>query len=386
VRRGVQGLGLAALLLPGGATAAPPAPGYPQFPGDPEPQLDELPAAPVEPTVGEPGPSPPTEAIPRDTPAPDVPVAELPTPPDEAYALSVQLIGPAAARASLLEQFAPAVVEPALIDDPAVPGASVGVVLDRAAAMRWLTALMFGAPVGFGRELREVPAPPPGGDTYTRHDVVLASAWISAIDGEGEKRREPWPSDRNAVVPEGSAWRPASLVSSHAPLFSAPSPELPAALEAHDHVHRAGDLFVLGELDRCRDDGVRRCLRWFQIVAREGDRFFAGYLPAFMVSTDEAWVRAPQGLPRAQLQPSAISGARATYVLIARGLDGRLRRRSITAPTTDRGYGAFSVRIDGPQAVVDVEGVPTLHLSVDADLDDLDAPVEELLTEAASEP
>ncbi|MEM7159232.1 MAG: hypothetical protein AAF799_40720 [Myxococcota bacterium] len=321
------------------------------------------------------------EALPReDAPRPTLqlaavePDAEPPT--DSAarggYWLGIDLVGPAAAQqAATLE-----VSEGLTLLDPAdqtPPGILVGHVEEVQEAIRWVDRHAFDPRVPLPnqpRALQPTAAPTPGGGLLRRHDATLVAFVISGATPDLLPRTIAWPLDQSAILPPGSTWQPAALIPVHAPLFAAPSPSVPPAAEAHAIAHRRGGLFVLNWFDRCEPGpNGDRCLRWAQVMVRDGDRFSPGYLPMFQVASRGTWVRGSEPLPRAQLIPIAIEGGRARWLLLARGRDNQLHRRTLEAPAEAEGWPRSSLRIHDETAAVILGDEPTQQWRLDASLD-----------------
>lgn len=288
------------------------------------------------------------------------------------YWLGVDLVGPAAAQQGAATELG----EGLLVQTPAEvapPGVLVGHVAEAPQALQWIADHAFEPrppPLPDPRGLQRVPAPAPAGGLLERHGAIVAAFIVSGATSELRPREIDWPLDQAAVLPAGSPWQPAALVPDHAPLFAAPAPVIPPAAERHAMAHRRGGLYVLGWVDRCTEDaGGLRCLRWAQVVARDGDRFTPGYLPMLQVTASDAWVRGEGVLPRAQLQPVGLALGAAQWVLYGRGRDNVLHRRTLHAPATSRGWPMSHVSVEGDVAIVSLGDEPPLRLALDATLD-----------------
>jgi hypothetical protein len=285
------------------------------------------------------------------------------------YWLGADLVGPAAAQQGAATELGQGL----LMQDPvdlAPPGVLVGHVADVQQALQWLADHAFepGPPTPPDpRVLQRGPAPAPAGGLLERHGAILVAFIVSGATAELRPRTIDWPLDQAAVLPPGSRWRPAALVPDQAPLFAAPAPMIPPAAERHAMVHRRGGLYLLGWVDRCTDD--HRCLRWAQVVARDGDRFSPGYVPMLHVAQSDAWVPSAGSLPRAQLVPVGLAHGRAQWVLLARGRDNLLHRQTLDAPATPQGWPASTLMVEGDVAIVGLGDEPPLHLPLDATLD-----------------
>ncbi|MCY1062298.1 hypothetical protein [Nannocystis sp. SCPEA4] len=260
-------------------------------------------------------------------------------------------------------------------------GAVVGQVTTIHDAMRFVARWAFGAAVGPARDrtVRQTPAPIPGGDLLPTHGAVLVALTVQGRSPEGGTRTIQWPKEQAELLPPDLAWIPAALVPDRAPLFAAPSARIPPTSERFALARRAGGLFVLGALDRCDDrspplpgaggEPVRACLRWYQVVARDGERFQAGYLPAFQVSITEDWRRGQGALPRAQLIASGTRGDTAQFVLLARARDNALHRVTLEAPLVGDAFPEATLSVDGDWAEVRFAGAAPRRIALDATMD-----------------
>jgi hypothetical protein len=114
---------------------------------------------------------------------------------------------------------------------------------------------------------------------------------------------------------------------------------------------------VLGELDRCEGRGAtRRCLRWAQVVARDGDTFSPGYLPLAQVAEIDAWLRlAGAELPRVQVRPIALRGERGVVQVIARTVDNTLRQTTVEVGLVAVGDGDAGATVRFPRIEARIE-------------------------------
>ena len=187
---------------------------------------------------------------------------------------------------------------------------------------------------------------------------------------DGSTRAIRWPQTTAEVTPPGLPWLPAVLLTDRAPLFAAPSARVPPAAERFAHVRRSGHLWILGHVDRCSAAaGERVCLRWAQVVAREGDEFRAGYLPAYQLAPIDGWRRGAGAAPRAMVLASGTIGARAQFLLIARTRDGGLHRKTLEAPLVGDAFPAARVRVEGEWATIEFTGAKAQPVVLDASLD-----------------
>jgi hypothetical protein len=241
---------------------------------------------------------------------------------------------------------------------------------DAASATAWVLAAAFARALPHEPDaLALVDAPAPGsglrlGDgtrvhaivvTRTKEDVVVAPAWPRAVI-------DP--------ILEAAGARAADLAVATAPLFAAPAAVLPPAAERHALVSRSADVWTLGHVDRCAGEGPsRRCLHWAQVVARTGDRFVFGYLPAMWLAARDGWLPGPTRRPRAQLVRSGRAGDDAQLVLLARDADGELHRRLVQIPCTGDRWPATTLAIVGSTATITIADAPVIALPLDASLD-----------------
>jgi hypothetical protein len=258
----------------------------------------------------------------------------------------------------------------------APPGVLVGHVAEAQEALQWIAEHAFEPAAELPpepRRLQRGPAPAPVGGLLERHGALLAAFIVSGATNELRPREIEWPHDQAAVLPPGSTWIPAALVPEKAPLFAAPAPAVPPAAERHAMALRRGGLYLLGWRDRCSTDddggGHGRCLRWAQVVARDGDRFTPGYVPMVQVARSDAWIPSASALPRAQLVPMGLADGRAQWVLLSRGRDNLLHRRTLHAPATAEGWPDSGMVVTGELAIVTLGDEPPLHLQLDATLD-----------------
>ncbi|MCA9655341.1 MAG: hypothetical protein H6712_07520 [Myxococcales bacterium] len=288
------------------------------------------------------------------------------------YWLGVDLVGPAAAQQAAAAELGQDLTQQDPAEQPP-PGIVVGHEALVEDAVRWIDAFAFEPHPELPTDplaLRRVPAPAPAGGLWQRHGAILVAFVISGATPQLRPRAIDWPLDQLAILPPGSTWLPAALVPERAPLFAAPAPAVPPAAEAHAFAHRRGGLFVLGWVDRCIDEPAGpRCLRWAQVVARDGDRFTPGYLPMFQVARRSTWVRGEGPLPRAQLVATGIADGQAQWVLLARAEDNQLHRHTLRAPATADGWPPSTLRVEGHEAIVTLGEQPPQRLPLDASLD-----------------
>lgn len=264
---------------------------------------------------------------------------------------------------------------------PTAVGAVVGQVASIHDALRFVARWAFTAVAGSARDrtLRQPAAPVPGGDLLATHGAVLVALTVQGRSAEGTARAIQWPKEQAELLPPDLPWIPAALVPDRAPLFAAPAARVPPTSERYSLARRAGGLFVLGALDRCderppavpgaADPPTRVCLRWYQVVARDGERFQAGYLPAFQVALADDWRRGQGALPRAQLIASGTRGEVAQFLLLARARDNSLHRLTLEAPLVGDAFPEATLGVDGDWATVSFAGAATRRIALDATMD-----------------
>ncbi len=307
-------------------------------------------------------------------------LAAAPAPPSDTekagYWLSVDLIGPASARAEAAFALS-ASTDPRSPRDGRLPGQAVGHVADIYAVIDWLEVNAFPpttTPLPLDpAALTEAPAPRVAGALQETYGVQLRAMVVTGATSQGDRRTIDWPADGGRILPPDSQWHVAALLPSAAPLFAAPSPRVPPASERFAMARRRGDVFVIGMLDRCTQDTPRACTRWAQVVVRDGDRFVPGYLPAHQVAPRPRWKTTSETrLPRAQLLRVGVRGDQALHVLVARDAAGALHRRTLEAPlvrgTAASGFPEARFEVDGDVATVTF-GVQAQSYRLDETLD-----------------
>ena len=342
---------------------------------DPKASKSDPKASKPDPKASKPDPkASPTKPDPKASPAPPV-VAPPPAPAPPAaagYWLGARLLGPPAAKLAALE----AIALPTGIDG-APDDTVAGQVETLPEAMAWVARWAFAgdalprptlepadSPLHLG------PAPIPGGTLFTGHGAVLHALSVRGRSIDGSTRAIRWPQAAAEVTPPDLAWLPAVLLTDRAPLFAAPAARVPPAAERFAQVRRSGHLWILGHVDRCSAAaGERVCLRWAQVVARDGDEFRAGYLPAYQLAPIDAWRRGAGAAPRAQVLASGTIGARAQFVLIARTRDGGLHRKTLEAPLVGDAYPAARLRVEGEWATIEFTGAKSQRVALDTTLD-----------------
>jgi hypothetical protein len=305
--------------------------------------------------AGPPPATEPTESTEPAEPAQDVPAAA-------SFWLSLELVGPRGAQIDA----ARALLEPPVVDalprgGAPPPGELVGRVDSLEQALRWVAHHAFdgGAFDGDGSV-----APLPGGAMLRDHGVHLTALVVTGAGPSGGTLPYPWPPAAALSTP--SAWQPASLTVNRAPAFAAPSPRLPPASERYAEVGVADSLWQLGVLERCSSAG--ECLRWAQILVRQGDRFFGAWIPAGLIVAEHEWVAGPNER-RFALLASHRDRASLGYVLVelrgdrARSGAGEAPR-GITHPHADSTWPSATLALLGQQLLALIDGEPKLTLEL----------------------
>ena len=323
---------------------------------------------PKKPDPKQPAPKQPDPKPELNQPVPTPP--PIPAPGAGGYWLGARLLGPGAVPAL-------AAMSPGTGGDGGPDSAIAGQVPTMPEAMAWVARWAFAGPALPAPSLDPAdspihtgPAPIPGGELYRAHHAILQALTIRGRSLDNGLRAIRWPTSAAELTPPGATWLPAVLLAERAPLFSAPSHRVPPAAERYAFARKAGSLWLLGHLDRCSNaSGERVCLRWAQVISRDGDEFHAGYLPASQVATVDGWRRGAGAAPRAQLLASGTTGARAQFVLVARTREGGLHRRTLEAPLVHDAYPAARLRIDGEWATVEFAGAPAQRIALDTSMD-----------------
>ena len=234
-------------------------------------------------------------------------------------------------------------------------------------ALVWVSRWAFDDPGARGSRKEDAPAP--GEHLLTDHGVHLRALILTGSTPDGGRRTIQWPADPRAILPPELGWTAASLVPDRAPLFATPSHRLPPAAQRHAMARRRGALYVVDTVERCAEEAEPRCLRWVQVVSRDGDRFVPGYLPAHQVALLDAWVPSPTELPRAQLIESGHRGSSVWFLLVARGADGVLRQRALRIAAGPDGAPTPMLQVSAAGATVTFPGRAPDTLALDASLD-----------------
>ncbi|MCR9164799.1 MAG: hypothetical protein ACE37F_14965 [Nannocystaceae bacterium] len=292
------------------------------------------------------------------------------------YWLSVDLIGPASARAEAAFSLS-ADTAPRSPRDGRLPGQAVGHVADIHAVLGWVEQHAFGdasPALPFDPDmLHEETAPAVAGGLHESFGVQLRAMVVTGATAAGDRRPIEWPTNATRILPPQTRWSVGALLPDAAPLFSAPSARVPPASERFALARRRGDVFVVGMVDRCDDDPEPFCTRWAQAVVRDGDRFIPGYLPAGQVALRDRWMSStPEHLPRAQLIRTGTRGSSALLLLVARDAAGALHRHTIEAPlqrgSAGVGFPAITLTVEADRATV-THGERIQTFLLDATLD-----------------
>jgi hypothetical protein len=293
-----------------------------------------------------------------DTEPADAGVDVVPAPPG--LWLSLELIGPRGAQLDAAEALRVAPIVDALPRGGSPPpGELVGRVDTLEQALTWVAQQAFDAgAIGFEQPAAAT-APLPGGRLRADHGVHLTALVVTAASPSGGTQAFAWPPAD--LLPTPAAWLPASLVVARAPVFAAPGPRLPPASERYRTATRADAIWQLGALDRCDDAG--RCLRWAQILVREGDRWYGGWVLAAQVVADREWVGGPDER-RFALIASHRDRAQVGHVLIEQQHDQQRPPRGLSQALVGSEWPSASLAVVGERLIVQVAGQPALTLDL----------------------
>lgn len=253
---------------------------------------------------------------------------------------------------------------------PGIDAVAVVELPDLPSAAAWALA------AAFATRLRHEPdvlalgdAPIAGGGLALPGDARVHGIVVTRIDDAGIGS-PAWSRSATSLLEDVAGARPTDLMVDVAPLFAAPAAVLPPAAERHALVPRTAEVWTLGHVDRCTGQGPsRRCLHWAQVVARTGDRFVFGYLPAMWLAAKEGWVPGPDRRPRAQLVRSGRAGERARLLLLARDADGVLHRRPVEISAPGDRWPAAMLSVSGGIATITTPNAPAITLALNASLD-----------------
>jgi hypothetical protein len=264
--------------------------------------------------------------------------------------LSLELIGPRGAQIDAAEAMRKPPIEDAIPrgGDPP-PGELVGRVETLEQALQWIEQHAFD----------DGPAPLPGGTLLREHGVHLTAMVTMGASSSGGTAPYPWPPARALSTPE--SWVPAGLAVARAPVFAAPSATLPPASERYRVAAIDDAVWQLGVLDRCSESGA--CLRWAQILVRQGDRWFGGWVPAAHVVADREWVAGPDER-RFALIASHRDRAEVGYVLLEQHGDRRAAPRGITRAHAGADWPSATVQLLGNQLLALIADEPALTLEL----------------------
>jgi hypothetical protein len=220
--------------------------------------------------------------------------------------LSVEMLGPRGAQIDAARSLAqPPVIEALPRGGAPPPGELVGRVETLEQALVWVADNCF-APIDESPDA----TPIPGGRLLAEFQLVQTAL---VITGQALNGTTPyaWPPAVELPVPE--TWQPASLTVARAPVFAAPAPTHPPAAERYGVASLTDAIWLLGTRDSCAPH-AGECLQWAQVVLRQGDRFFGGWMPASLVVPDRAWIGGP-GERRFALLPGHRTPSEAGFVL-----------------------------------------------------------------------
>lgn len=280
--------------------------------------------------------------------------------------LSLELIGPRGAQIDAAEALRKS-PNPAIEDElprggAPPPGELVGRVPSLEAALSFVEQHAFeGGAIGF-ETVANAPAPLPGGALLANHGVHVTALVLTGASASGGTVAHAWPLA--SELPTPAAWLPASLAVARAPVFATPSAVLPPASERYRVVAIDDAIWQLGALDRCSPTG--ECLRWAQILVRQGDRFFGGWIPAAQVVADREWTTHLDGR-RFALIASHRDRAQVGYVLLEQfgdRLDHRAAPRGVTRAHAAASWPSAAVQVIGDQLHAVLGGEPALTLEL----------------------
>jgi hypothetical protein len=218
--------------------------------------------------------------------------------------LSVEMLGPRGAQLDAARSLVqPPVIEALPRGGTPPPGELVGRVETLEQALAWVAANCF-APIDEAPDA----TPIPGGRLLAEFQLVQTAL---VVTGQAHSGTTPyaWPPAVELPVPE--TWHSASLTVARAPVFAAPAPTHPPAAERYRVAAITDTIWLLGTRDSC---SAESCLHWAQVVVRQGDRFFGGWIPASLIVPDSAWIGGP-GERRFALLPGHRTPSEAGFVL-----------------------------------------------------------------------
>jgi hypothetical protein len=278
--------------------------------------------------------------------------------------LSVEMLGPRGAQLDAARSLArPPVIEALPRGGAPPPGELVGRVDTLEQALAWVAGNTF-APID--QQLDATPIP--GGRLLAEYEVVQTALVVTgqALNGTAPY---PWPPAIELPVPD--TWRSASLAVARVPVFAAPAPTHPPAAERYRVATITDAIWLLGTRDSCMPE-TGNCLHWAQVVVRQGDRFFGGWIPASLVVPDTAWIGGP-GERRFALLPGHRTPSEVGFVLLEQHGDRRepllgLRHSYVAQPELP--WPSAGVEVLGEELIVMIGGQVELtrHIQTDPPL------------------
>ncbi len=270
------------------------------------------------------------------------------------YWLSVEMLGPRGAQLDAARSMvAPPVIEALPRGGVPPPGELVGRVDTIEQALAWVAANAFG-PI----DQSPGATPVPGGRLLAEYGLIQTALVVTgpAIDGATPY---PWPPAVELPVPD--TWLNASLTVARVPVFATPAPRHPPAAERYRVATASDAIWLLGTRDSCTPE-TGNCLRWAQVMVRQGDRFFGGWIPASLVAPDSAWIGGP-GERRFALLPGHRTPSEVGFVLHEQQLDRReppLGLRHSHVGRVDEPWPPAGVDVLGEELLVIIADQPVL--------------------------
>lgn len=274
--------------------------------------------------------------------------------------LSVEMLGPRGAQLDAARSLAqPPVIEALPRGGAPPPGELVGRVETLEEALAWVAANVF-APIDESSDA----TPIPGGRLLAEFQLVQTAL---VITGQAHSGTAPyaWPPAVELPVPD--TWQEASLTVARAPVFAAPAPTHPPAAERYRVATITDAIWLLGTRDRCAPQ-TGECLHWAQVVLRQGDRFFGGWIPASLVVPDSAWIGGP-GERRFALLPGHRTSSEVGFVLHEQRGERReppLGLRHPHVPEREQPWPPAGVEVLGEELIVLIGGEAKLTRHIDA--------------------
>jgi hypothetical protein len=290
--------------------------------------------------------------------------------------LSVEMLGPRGAQLDAARSLAqPPVIEALPRGGAPPPGELVGRVETLEQALAWVAANCF-APIDESPDA----TPIPGGRLLAEFELVQTAL---VITGQALNGTTPyaWPPAVELPVPD--TWQGASLTVARAPVFAAPAPTHPPAAERYRVATIADAIWLLGTRDSCQTGSSAAgratpslphaqrltCLHWAQVVVRQGDRFFGGWIPASQVVPDSAWIGGP-GERRFALLPGHRTPSEAGFVLHEQRVERReppLGLQHPYVPEREQSWPPAGIELLGEDLIVLIGGEAKLtrHIEVE---------------------